>query len=409
VKRKVLAEVEAVVGPECIIASNTSSISITAIGAALKRPQRLVGMHFFNPAPVMELVEIVSGLATDASVADKVYATAAVWGKVPVHARSTPGFIVNRVARPFYAEALRLLSEQAASPATIDAIMREAGGFRMGPFELMDLIGHDVNYAVTSSVFEAYYSDPRFTPSLIQKELVDAGFLGRKSGRGFFIYGAEAKAPIPTSELLAPVPRRAALAKTGLLSDALAKRLTGKIEFDRGEADGGAGEVEVEGAILCLTDGRSATQRAHESGRNDVVLVDLALDYATATRIALSRADQCSEAAYRGVVGVLQVAGFAVSPLKDRPGMAVMRTVVMLANEAADAVHQAVCTAADVDRAMMKGVNYPRGPLAWADCIGLVAVQGVLDQLARHYGEDRYRTSSLIRQCVYGGRSLRGH
>jgi 3-hydroxybutyryl-CoA dehydrogenase len=406
VKRKVLAEVEAVVCAECIIASNTSSISITAIGAGLKRPQRLLGMHFFNPAPVMELVEIVSGLATDPAVAETIYATAVAWRKVPVHTRSTPGFIVNRVARPFYAEALRLLNEQAASPATIDAIMKEAGGFRMGPFELMDLIGHDVNYAVTRSVFEAYYNDPRFTPSLIQKELVDAGFLGRKSGRGFYLYGAEVEARIPTSEPPEPVPRRAALAKTGPLTNALAKRLSGKIEFDRGLANGSRDEVEVDGATLGLTDGSSATQRANESGRNDLVVIDLALDYATATRVGLSRADQCSEAAYRATVGLLQAAGFAVSPLKDVPGMAVMRTVAMLANEAADAVDQAVCTATDVDSAMRKGVNYPRGPLAWADSIGLAAVQEVLDNLARHYGEDRYRTSSLIRRCVYGGRGL---
>ena len=161
--------------------------------------------------------------------------------------------------------------------------------------------------------------------------------------------------------------------------------------------------------MLCLTDGRSATQRAHESSRNDLVVIDLALDYASATRIGLSRADQCSEAGYRAIVGVLQTAGFAVSPLKDVPGMAVMRTVVMLANEGAEAVDQAVCTGTDVDSAMRKGVNYPCGPLAWADSIGLVAVQQVLDNLARHYGEDRYRTSSLIRRCVYAGKGLHAY
>ena len=404
-KQKALADVEAIVGPHCILASNTSSISITAIGAGVKNPQRLVGMHFFNPAPVMELVEIVSGLATDPAVANTIYATAAAWGKLPVHTRSTPGFIVNRVARPFYAEALRLINEQVATPATIDAIIRESGGFRMGPFELMDLIGHDVNYAVSCSVFEAFYNDPRFTPSLIQKELVDAGFLGRKTGRGIYDYGTDTIPPKALTEPRAQAPHRVMIGASNPLNDALAKRLEGAVVFDRVEGQQGA-TVGATQTMLCLTDGRSATQRARETGHNNLVLVDLALDYSTATRLAVSRADQCAEVGYQSVVGMLQAAGFAVSSLKDVPGMAVMRTVAMLANEAADAVNQAVCTVADADMAMSKGVNYPRGPLAWADSIGLSAVQEVLDNLARHYGEDRYRASSLIRHCVYGARHL---
>src|SRR4051812_33714815 len=188
VKRGLFAELETIVGADCILATNTSSISVTAIGAKLQRPERLVGMHFFNPVPLMALVEVIKGLATSVAVADTVYATAAAWGKSPVLAKSTPGFIVNRVARPFYAEGLRLLTEQAADAATLDAIMRESGGFKMGPFELMDLIGHDVNFSVTQSVHQAYFGDGRFTPSVLQQEMVNAGFLGRKSGRGFYDY-----------------------------------------------------------------------------------------------------------------------------------------------------------------------------------------------------------------------------
>ncbi|WP_293470323.1 3-hydroxyacyl-CoA dehydrogenase NAD-binding domain-containing protein, partial [Polaromonas sp.] len=187
-KQTLYSDLEAMVSADCIFGTNTSSISVTAIGAALRHPERLAGLHFFNPAPLMALVEIVSGLATDPAVAQTLFATAASWGKTPVHAKSTPGFIVNRVARPYYAEALRVLHEGGADPATIDACCREAGGFRMGPFELMDMIGHDVNFAVTNSVWRAFFHDQRFLPSLIQQELVDAGFLGKKTGRGFYDY-----------------------------------------------------------------------------------------------------------------------------------------------------------------------------------------------------------------------------
>ena len=195
VKRGLLNQLEALCAADCILASNTSSLSITSLAAGLQHPERVIGMHFFNPAPLMALVEIVSGLATCPELAKALHATAKHWGKQPVHTRSTPGFIVNRVARPFYAESLRLLQEGAADCASLDALLRDAGGFRMGAFELTDLIGHDVNYAVTCSVFAAYYGDFRFQPSLIQKELVDAGRLGRKSGRGFYDYAEGAEPP----------------------------------------------------------------------------------------------------------------------------------------------------------------------------------------------------------------------
>ena len=407
VKRKLFADLEAVVADDCIFASNTSSISITSIGAALRLPQRLVGMHFFNPVPLMALVEIISGLASDAAVAACVYDTALAWGKSPVHTKSTPGFIVNRVARPYYAEALRILNEQAAEPATIDAILREAGGFRMGPFELMDLIGHDVNFAVTQSVFNAYFTDPRFTPSLIQQELVNAGFLGRKSGRGFYLYGDAVAMPAPATEAAAALPSAAVvqLYGTGSLIEALAARLSG-ISVERVIVPGADNLVlQCGSARAYLTDGRSATQRASDNRHPDTVLIDLALDFNKATRVAVSRADQCSKAAGDAIVALLQAAGFAVSRLDDVPGMAVMRTVAMLANEAADTVNQGVCSAADADMAMQKGVNYPRGPLAWADAIGLETIADVLSHLANAYGEDRYRVSPLImRKTAAGGR-----
>ncbi|MES2742579.1 MAG: 3-hydroxyacyl-CoA dehydrogenase [Pseudomonadota bacterium] len=419
-KRALFEALEAVVGDDCILATNTSSLSVTALGATLRSPQRLAGMHFFNPVPQMALVEVVSGLATDRAVADTLFATSAAWGKHPVHARSTPGFIVNRVARPFYAEALRLLGERGADPATIDAILRDCGGFRMGPFELMDLIGHDVNLAVTRSVFQAYYHDPRFTPSVCQQELVDAGFLGRKTGRGFFRYGPADAAPPAHQEAARARPDFVGYSVvTGAEADAgvvgqLARRLRGAgMDLSARKLAGGgqhdaAPAFHCHGAAIYLCDGRSATERACANGHADTVLFDLAFDYASTPRIALSCADQCQPAAYHAAVGLFQAAGMMVSRLDDVPGMAVMRTVAMLANEAADAVNQGVCSARDVDIAMQKGVNYPRGPLAWADAVGIGQIVTVLANLAASYGEDRYRVSPLLRRKMAGAGRFHG-
>jgi 3-hydroxybutyryl-CoA dehydrogenase len=330
-----------------------------------------------------------------------------------VHAKSTPGFIVNRVARPFYAEALRLLQEQAADPATIDAVLRDCGGFRMGPFELMDLIGHDVNFSVTQSVFRAYFGDPRFTPSVLQQELVNAGFLGRKAGRGFYRYGDDAPQPKPQAEPSYAAPASVRIGRMREVPepvfDALAARLgeRGVVVVQPGMQEladwSEAPAFQAGGATLYLTDGRSATERAAANKQPDTVLFDLLLDAAGATRIALARADQCGEAAWQSAVGLFQAAGFTVSRLDDVPGMAVMRTVAMLANEAADAVNQGVCSAQAVDVAMQKGVNYPRGPLAWLDAIGVRQVATVLRNLADTYGEDRYRVSPLLRRKVAAG------
>ena len=406
-KQSLFVSLESIVDDDAILSTNTSSISITAIGAALKRPERLAGLHFFNPAPLMPLVEIVSGIGTDSTVADTLFATAKSWGKTPVHARSTPGFIVNRVARPYYAEALRLLQEGAADVATIDAVMREAGGFRMGPFELMDLIGHDVNFAVTRSVWTAFFNDTRFTPSLIQQELVEGGFLGRKSGRGFYDYREGAAKLLAANE----APRSLSVAITlhgnSEVATALATRLSNANTPLTSEANSPDDRIATVGdAALFVTDGRSATERAAQSNIANTVVIDLALDYSSATRIAISCAQQCAPAARDNAIAMLQAAGLQVSLIKDVPGLAVMRTVAMLANEAADAVNQGVCSAADVDAAMRLGVNYPRGPLAWAEQIGVDTVRNVLLNLASSYGEGRYRVSPRIQQACYGGGGL---
>ncbi len=405
VKRGLLRQLEDVCGKDCILASNTSSLSITSLAAGLQHPARVVGMHFFNPAPLMALVEIVSGLASDPALAESLYETAKAWGKQPVHTKSTPGFIVNRVARPFYAESLRLLQEGAADCATLDALMRDAGGFRMGAFELTDLIGHDVNYAVTCSVFDAYYGDFRYQPSLIQKELVDAGRFGRKSGHGFYSYAEGAERPQAAELTSAAVVDTCVVEGSLGVAEPLVQRLSDAgVNVVRRD---GSGLLRVGDAVLALSDGRLASQRAREDGLANLVLIDLALDYAKASRLGIACAAATSEAARDQAVALLQRAGLKVSQLADIPGLAVLRTVAMLANEGADAVLQGVGTASDIDLAMRAGVNYPQGPLAWADAIGLPAMLRTLENLQAAYGEERYRPSLLLRRQVAEGRNFR--
>ena len=283
IKQKVFTEIESLVDEDCIIASNTSSLSIASISSALKKAERVVGIHFFNPAPLMPLVEIIPAIQTSESTLTKAKAIIDSWKKVTVIAKDTPGFIVNRVARPFYGEALRIYEEGVADFATIDWAMREIGGFRMGPFQLMDYIGNDINYTVTETVFTAFYFDSRYKPSFTQKRMMEAGYLGRKSGRGYYNYSSDTPKAIEDREL-------------------------GKI-------------------IL-------------------------------------------------------------------------WRVLVMLINEAADALFLNIATKEDIDLAMTKGVNYPKGLLAWADEIGIENVLNHLENLQTEYGEDRYRPSPLLKRMV---------
>jgi len=289
IKQKVFRELESLVAADCVLATNTSSLSVTSIAAACERPERVLGAHFFNPAPLMPLVEIVPGLATAEGATARTRTLIDAWGKTTVLAKDTPGFIVNRVARPFYGESIRLVEEGVADPATIDWALKTHGGFRMGPFELMDLIGNDVNLKVTETVYAAFFYDPRYRPSFTQQRLVEAKRLGRKSGRGYYEYGDEASRPEPVKD------------------DALGQAILGRV-------------------------------------------------------------------------------------------------LAMLINEAVDAVFWNVASPADIDLAMTKGVNYPKGLLAWANERGLDATLAQLEELQELYGEDRYRPSPLLKRMVREGR-----
>jgi len=291
IKHKVLAQIEAVVSNECILATNTSSLSIASIASALKNPSRCLGIHFFNPAPVMKLVEIVPAVQTSETTLKIAKETISGWGKIACVAKDTPGFIVNRVARPFYGEAMKIYEEGVADFATIDWAMTHLGGFRMGPFTLMDYIGNDVNYTVTETVFAAFYYDPRFRPSFTQKRHKEAGYLGRKSGRGFYDYAEGAELPKPTED------------------EALGKQI-----FER--------------------------------------------------------------------------------------------VLVMLINEAVDAVFLHIASVEDIDLAMQNGVNYPKGLLKWADELGLENVLAQLEALFAEYGDDRYRPNPLLRRMVKKGKKF---
>jgi 3-hydroxybutyryl-CoA dehydrogenase len=403
-KRALFGQLEALVSQDCILATNTSSISVTAIANGLKHPGRLVGMHFFNPVPLMKLVEVVSGLQTRPDVAHAIERLSQAWGKVAVHARSTPGFIVNRIARPYYAETLALLQEQAATPAVLDACLRGAG-FRMGPCELMDLIGHDTNYAVTRSVFEANFFDKRYTPSLVQREMVDGGLFGRKSGRGFFEYagagtsaaaGLDGAAATSAPDPAWPAADAVCVMGSGVVAERLASHLAaGGQAFERDSSAAWTG-LRLPAAELRLTDGRPASALGAE-----VAVFDLPLWAQPGAALAWAPSVRASAAWQAQAAQWLQALGFAPQRVADAPGLVVARTLAMLINEAADAVHQGVCSPQGADQAMKLGVNYPAGPFEWLAQWDAAEVIAVLDALDAHYRGERYRVSPWLRQQAW--------
>ena len=408
-KRSLFRQLEDIVGADAVLATNTSSISVTAIANGLRHPGRLVGMHFFNPVPLMKLVEVVSGLQTEPAVAEAIFELSRHWGKLPVHAKSTPGFIVNRIARPYYAEALALLHEQAATPATLDACLK-AAGFRMGPCELMDLIGHDTNFAVTQSVFEACFYDKRYVPSGIQREMVAGGLLGRKSGRGFYEYpgGKAAVVAAPTADAMlraaAPAPaQQVTVHGSGALAEALAAGAAAALaptgRTTARELHSGWTGLAIDGARLVLTDGRTAQQLARDLGSDDLAVFDrLPVPAVPGAALAYAVAPQAGAAWRVQAPAWLAALGYTPLPVADAPGLAVARTLAMLVNEAADAVLQGVCSTEGADAAMKLGVNYPAGPFEWLAGWSAEGVAGVIDALDREYRGERYRLSPWLRR-----------
>ncbi|WP_133911014.1 3-hydroxyacyl-CoA dehydrogenase [Streptomyces sp. NBC_00582] len=391
VKQELFRQLEEVVGEHCLLATNTSSLSVTAIGGALRNAGRFVGLHFFNPAPVLPLVEVVSGYATDVTSATRAYETARSWGKTPVACADTPGFIVNRIARPFYAEAFAVHEAQGADPATIDAVLRESGGFRMGAFELTDLIGQDVNESVTHSVWQSFFQDVRFTPSLSQRRLVESGRLGRKTGQGWYDYRDEAERAEPhTAEKQQAPAYVLAEGDLGPASELLALIREAGIQVREDEEDHGTRLVLPGGGQLALADGQTSVEF------RDVVYFDLALDYRKATRIALSASQDTSPQTLSEAIGLFQALGKDVSVIGDVPGMIVARTVARIVDLAHDAVAKGVATEEDIDTAMRLGVNYPLGPFEWSRRLGRMWAFSLLDDLHERDPSGRYAPSLAL-------------
>ena len=393
VKQAVLSAALEHLGADCILATNTSSLSITEIAATVADPSRVVGMHFFNPVPVMKLVEVVTGLQTDPDVAAAVEHLAISWGKQVARVKSTPGFIVNRVARAFYGEALKLVEEGATTPEVIDELMRSAGQFRMGPFELMDLIGVEVNLAVTTTVWQAYNFDPRFAPSRIQQELVASGRLGRKSGSGFYRYGdgIERERPEATPPGTGAPPRVRLHGHSNQLETLLARA---RIAYEQLPSEDGADWVELVGVGWgVISRGRTAQQEALMRGV-PVVVLDRCLEPERASALAVAASNDAIADVWLAILDRAGVRGYRI---EDAPGLVLCRILVMIANEAWEAVHHGVAARADIDAAMVYGTNYPVGPFAWCDEWGAANVLEVLDQLWSEYRDPRYRASQRLR------------
>jgi len=391
-KRELFARLEHIVGENCILASNTSSLSVTAMAAACKRPQRVAGYHFFNPVPVMKIVEVVDGELTERAVGDALVRLAERFGHAPIRCKDTPGFVVNHAGRAFVPEALRILSEGVADFATIDRILVDAAAFRLGPFGLMDLVGLDVSHAVMKSMYHQYYEEPKYRPSFLAEPRVAAGLLGRKSGRGWYAYGDDgAAAPVPEAQAPKVLP-------LSVWAVPQLKELVSK----------GKSESNPARAAVCLVAplGKDATTSALEHGLDPARTVAVDPLFGFARRRTLMTTPVTRPEVRDAAHALLAADGVPVSVIKDSPGFVAQRVVAHIVNVGCDIAQMRIAEPQDLDRAVVLGLGYPRGPLAMGDAAGAPRILAILEAMHDFYREPRYRPSPWLRRRAALGTSL---
>ena len=391
-KRMLFSELEAIVADDCILASNTSSLSVTAMAATCKRPGRVAGYHFFNPVPVMKIVEVVDGVLTEPWATDALTALAKRFGHTPIRCKDTPGFVVNHAGRAFVPEALRILAEGIADFATIDRILVDAAGFRLGPFGLMDLVGLDVNVAVMKSMYDQYFQEPKYKPSFIAEPRVAAGLHGRKTGRGWYTYGPELQMP---PEPPAPRAKPAAVWAVPELKELL---------LDLGAKP----ELKPTPDSVCFVAplGLDASAAALEQGLDPsrTVAVDPLFGFSKRRTLMVNPLTkrETRDAAH----ALLAADGVPVSVINDSPGFIAQRVVAHVVNVGSDIAQMRIATPEDLDRAVMLGLGYPKGPLALGDALGPKRILAILQAMHELYQEPRYRPSPWLRRRAELGASL---
>lgn len=402
-KKTLFRTLEDIVNPGAILATNTSSLSVTSIAAGLKRPEQVAGFHFFNPVPLMKIVEAIGGLMTAPEIVDYMLALGRHWGHTAVRAKDTPGFIVNHAGRGFGTEGLRILAENVTDIPTLDRILRDGPGFKLGPCELMDLTGLDVSHPVMESIYHQYYEEPRFRPQNLTRQMLDAGAVGRKVGHGFYRYSAEGKKDVAAE----PAPS-SALPPSVWLSQArpeLAARIAPFLQAAGVAVEDGAKPSE---RALCIVTplGDDATRCCVVQGLDPrrTVGVETLFDL-TRRRVAMTT--PATDAAYAEMArGLLGADGVPVSLVRDSSGLVSQRVVAHIINIAAEIAQQNIAEPADIDRAVTLGLGYPRGPLAWGDELGTRTVLAILNNLLQETGDPRYRASQWLRRRAELGLSL---
>lgn len=395
-KRALFCELESVVADDCLLATNTSSLSVTAIASACRLPGRVGGFHFFSPVPLMKVVEVIDSAIGEARVGDALAGLARRLGHRPVRASDTPGFVVNHAGRGLLTEGLRVLGEGIAQPAEVDRILR-AAGFRMGPFELMDMVGLDVSRPVMESIYEQYYQEPRYRPSPIIRQRLAGGLLGRKSGRGFYTYADGKPVPQPDTPLpaLSAIPLWVDGSDPARRSALLARTALGCV-IDDGERPG------PDSACVVFPVGTDATSAALDAGldpRRTLAIDPLFMD----SHISLMGTPITAQPYRDAVWAALGHGRASVTLIRDSAGCVAQRVVAMIVNIGCDIAQQRIATPADIDAAVTLGLGYPQGPLALGDRLGATTVLTILDRLHAFYRDPRYRPSPwLVRRARLG-------